>query len=70
MKKVKIAVTQEIIEGFQNFKKDITTDIQENKSKQVEYLYSFRIRIHARIRNGRLSKSYVFKSISLDGPHK
>ena len=37
MKKVKIAVTQEIIEGFQNFKKDVTTDIQENKSKQVEH---------------------------------
>ena len=67
MKKGRIAVTQEIIEEFQNFKKAITTDIQEkSKSNQVEHLCWFRIRIHI----GRLSKSYVFKSISLDGPNK
>ena len=70
MKKGRIAVTQEIIEGFQNFKKAITTDIQENKSNQVEHLCWFRIRIQVRIHIGRLSKSYVFKSISLDGPNK
>ena len=57
VKKVKIAVTQEIIEGFQNLKKDVTTDIQENKSKQVEHFCLFRIRIQVWIRIRRISKS-------------
>ena len=33
IRKIQIAVTQNIFDGFHNFKKDVTTDIPENKFK-------------------------------------
>ena len=64
MNEVKIAVAQEIIEGFQNFKKNGTSDILENKSKQVSHLL-VPDPDPVRIRIGPLLKSYVFKSLYL-----